>query len=155
MKSRTIVRSSLWTIIGVAIVAIGARAVTAAERKVQMKDLPPAVQKAVQAETQGTTLVGLSKETEKGKTFYEAETKQNGRTRDITFDTAGDIVSVEQQIALDEAPAPVRTTLTALGKVVLLETVTKGSTMYYEAQVEKNGKRSEVTVDANGKRIKA
>jgi uncharacterized membrane protein YkoI len=136
-------------------IAVSASAVSAAERKVQMKDLPPAVRTAVEAETQGTTLVGLSREKEHGRTVYEAETRQNGRTRDVTFDAAGRIVSVEQQIALDEAPAPVQAALRALGTVVLLETVTKGSTVYYEAQVEKKGRRSEVAVDANGKRIKA
>src|SRR5262245_1211628 len=152
MNTRGIGQRALWTLVGI---TIGVSVITAAERKIRMKDLPPAVQKAVQSETQGSTLVGLSKETENGKTFYEAETKQNGRTRDVTFDAAGTIVSVEQQIALEEAPAPVQTALTALGKVVLLETVTKGSTTYYEAQIDKKGKRSEVAVDANGKRIKA
>ena len=66
--------------------ALGA---VASEKAVKMKDLPPAVQKAVQEQTQGAELKGLAKEVEKGKTFYEAETMVNGRTRDLLFDDAG------------------------------------------------------------------
>jgi hypothetical protein len=37
---------------------------TAAEKKLHMKDLPPAVQKTVQEQTKGAEIKGLSKETE-------------------------------------------------------------------------------------------
>src|SRR5262245_13706456 len=151
VKSAHLARIVSSAIVGVAIVVSVA---DAAERKVRMKDLPAVVQKAVQAETQGLTLVGLTRETENGKIFYEAETKKDGRTRDILFDATGNVVSVEQQIALDEAPAPVKAAFSALGKVVLIETVTKGSIVTYEAQVVKNGKRSEVVVDGTGQRVK-
>ena len=43
-----------------------------AEKPLKMKDLPSAVQKAVQAQTKGAELKRLSKEVENGKTFYEA-----------------------------------------------------------------------------------
>ncbi len=38
-----------------------------AETKVELADLPPAVQKAVRAEAAHATLVGLTKEVENGK----------------------------------------------------------------------------------------
>jgi uncharacterized membrane protein YkoI len=135
-------------------VLLGAGRGAAAERKVQMKDLPPAVRTAVEAETKGATVKGLSREVEGGKTFYEAETVVNGKTRDLLFDAAGKLVEVEEELALDAAPAPVRTALSGRGKVLKLESVTKGSIVTYEAQVQKNGKKSEVALDADGKPVK-
>jgi len=45
------------------------------EKKIKRSDLPPAVEKAVEAQTQGVTIRGFSKEKENGQTFYEAELK--------------------------------------------------------------------------------
>ncbi len=125
-----------------------------AEQKVQMKDLPPAVQKAVQEHTKGLTVKGFAKEVEDGKTFYEAETTVNGHSKDFLFDTAGKLVEIEEEVSLDSVPAAVKTALEAEGKVLLVETVTKGKTVTYEGTVEKNGKKSEIPMDANGKKIK-
>jgi hypothetical protein len=44
-----------------------------AEKKIRMKDLPAAVQQAVKAQSAGATVKGFAKETENGKTSYEAE----------------------------------------------------------------------------------
>jgi len=119
-----------------------------------MKDLPPAVQKAVQDQTKGLTVKGLAKEVEDGKTFYEAETTVNGHSKDFLFDTTGKLVEIEEEVSLDSVPAAVKTALEAEGKVLLVETVTKGKTVTYEGTVEKNGKKSEIPMDANGKKIK-
>jgi uncharacterized membrane protein YkoI len=126
----------------------------ASEKKVQMKDLPLAVQKAVEAETKGATLKGLAKEVEKGQTFYEAETTVNGHTRDLLFDATGKLVEIEEELAMDNAPDAVKSALAGKGKVLKLESVKKGDTITYEAQVERNGKKSEVALDASGKPIK-
>src|SRR5207302_5672129 len=72
--------ASMAIIVSAAVVHLGA------DQKIQMKDLPPAVQKAIQDQTAGAQVKGLSKEVEGGKTFYEAETVVNGRTRDLLFD---------------------------------------------------------------------
>ena len=66
-----------------------------AETKVKMTDLPLAVQAAVKEQTKTATLVGLSKEKERGKTVYEVETKMNGKTRDLLIDATGAIVEIE------------------------------------------------------------
>src|SRR5437762_539742 len=88
-----------------AMIVSAAIAALRAEQKVQMKDLPPAVQKAIQDQTSGAQLKGLSKEVEGGKTFYEAETVVNGRTRDLLFDASGKVVEIEEQATIDEVPA--------------------------------------------------
>lgn len=128
-------------------------AAIAAEKPVKMKDLPAAVQKTVQEQIQGADLKGLSKEVENGKTFYEAETMRDGKSRDILMDTSGQIIEVEEATTLESVPAPVRTALQKVagkGKIVKVETVTKGGVVSYEAVVSKNGKKSEVALSADG-----
>ena len=74
-----------------------------------------------------------------------------GQLRDLLFDASGKLVETEEETPLSAVPPAVKTALEARGKVLKVETLTKGSTVTYEAQVEKNGKKSEVEVDANGK----
>jgi hypothetical protein len=132
-----------------------AAGLVAADKKVQMKDLPPAVQQAVrQEESKGAKIVGLAKETEAGKTMYEVETVISGHTRDLLFDPTGNLVETEEETPIAAVPAAVKTAFESRGKVLKLETLTKGTTVTYEAQVEKNGKKSEIVVDAAGRPVK-
>jgi uncharacterized membrane protein YkoI len=130
----------------------------AAEKKIQSKDLPPAVQKAVPAETKGAEIKGYNQETEKGKTFYEVETVLNGKSRDLLFDASGALVEVEEEVALDSIPSAAKAAIekrAASGKVDKVESVTKGQSVSYEAEItSKTGKRSEVAVKADGSPVK-
>jgi uncharacterized membrane protein YkoI len=125
----------------------------AGETSVKMKDLPPAVQKAVEEQTKGAQIKGLSKEVEKGKTMYEVETMLSGKARDLLFDAAGSLVSVEEPVAIDAIPAAAKTALEKIaagGKIKSVELVTKGQKVTYEAVIVKGSKRSEVEVAADG-----
>ena len=127
--------------------------VIGSEKKVKMEDLPPAVQKAAKEQIKTATLVGVTKEVEKGKTLYEIETKENGKARDLTLDSTGAVVTVEQEVDLDSIPAPAKAAIQkkAVGaKITKVETVTTGSQVFYEAIVTKNGKDSEVKFNADG-----
>jgi hypothetical protein len=50
-----------------------------ADKKINMKNLPPAVKATVEGESKGATVKGISSEKENGKTVYELETLVNGR----------------------------------------------------------------------------
>ena len=76
---------------------LAALASSAAEKRVQMKDLPPAVQKAVQEQSVGATIKGFTKESENGATTYEAEMIVNGHGKDVSFDPSGKVVAVEEE----------------------------------------------------------
>lgn len=127
------------------------------EKKVKMKDLPKAVQKTVQEQSKGATISGLSKEVERGKTYYEVELKVNGHGRDILIDPAGAVVEVEEEVAMASLPPAVKTAIEAKagkGKVVKVESVTKNNAIVaYEAQVNTAGKKSEIKVGPEGKSI--
>jgi uncharacterized membrane protein YkoI len=127
--------------------------VFAAETKLKVSDLPAAVQKTVTEQTKSATLIGVSKEVEKGKTLYEIETKANGLGRDLLVDKTGAIVEVEQEVAIDSIPAAARTAIqkkAAGGKITKVETLTQGTSVSYEAEVVKGGKTSEIGVNADG-----
>jgi hypothetical protein len=80
----------------------------AAEKKVKMADLPPAVQQAVKEQSRGATLRGLSTETENGKTTYEAQLTVNGHSRDVEFDADGKVLEVEDTVAMGSLSADVK-----------------------------------------------
>jgi predicted aspartyl protease len=134
---------------------LGAGIASAQEKKIKRSDLPPAVEKTVAAESSGATILGFSQEKENGKTFFEAEMRVNGHTKDILIDTTGAIVEVEEEVALDALAAEVKSGLTAKagqGKILKVESIKKHDRLVaYEAQVTTNGKKSEVQVGPDGK----
>ena len=135
-----------------------AATVFAGEKKVKMKDLPAPVRKTVEDLSKSSTIVGLAREVEDGKTLYEAETKVNGKTRDLTIDAEGKIVMTEDEVAIDSIPAAARAAIekeAAGGKITLVEKVTKGGDVKYEAAITpKSGKKKEVSFSADGAAVK-
>ena len=127
------------------------------ETRVKTKDLPKAVQQTVQAQSRGATLRGLSKEVENGATIYEAEFKVNGHNRDVSIDVNGNVVEIEEEVALSSLPPAVKATIeknAGKGKITTVEAVTKNNSLVaYEAHVKAAGKRSEIKVDPDGKLI--
>jgi len=141
-----------------ALVAVGlllAGTASAQEKKIKRSDLPPAVEKTVAAQSEGATIRGFSREKEKGQTLYEVELTVNGHSKDVLMAADGSIVEVEEQVAPDSLSAEVKAGLQAKagkGKIVKVESLTKkGKLVAYEAQVETNGKKSEVQVGPDGK----
>ncbi len=128
-----------------------------ASKMLDVKQLPPAVQKTVQEQTKGATIRGLSKEIEKGKTQYELETMVNGRSRDLLIDPAGKVLEGEEEVDIATLPAGVQAEIKKSlgeGEVLKLESVTKdGALTGYEASVEKAGKKSSVAMSPDGKAL--
>ena len=131
-----------------------ASGVSAAEKRVKMESLPPAVQKTVQEQSKGGTIRGLAEEIEGGKTFYEAELKINGHNKDLLIDPNGAVVEVEEEVALDSLSAAVKDAIqkrAAKGKIVIVESVSKNDSLVaYEAKIKTAGKTSEITVKPDG-----
>jgi uncharacterized membrane protein YkoI len=129
--------------------------VWAAESKVKLTDLPAAVQNTVKAQTKGAEIVEISREAEKGKTTYEVESTVNGKSRDLTIDSGGNLISIEEETTLDSIPAPAREAILKkvgpTGKIRKVEIVTEGSAVSYEVSyVSKSGKKAEAGVNADG-----
>jgi hypothetical protein len=142
----------------VALVASGlllAGTASAQEKKIKRSDLPPAVEKTVAVQSAGATIRGFSTEKEKGQILYEVEMTVNGHSKDISMAADGSIVEIEEQVALDSLSSEIKAGLQAKagkGKILKVESLTKKDKLVaYEAQVETNGKKSEVQVGPDGK----
>jgi uncharacterized membrane protein YkoI len=125
------------------------------EKHIKRSDLPAAVQKTSDEQSKGATVRGYAKEREEGKLEYEVELTVGGHSKDVTIDPAGNVLEVEEQVALEALPAAVRDGLqkkAGNGKITKVETITKhGTLVAYEAQVLAGGKKSEVQVGPGGK----
>ena len=125
------------------------------EKKIKRSDLPPAVEKTVAAQSAGATIRGFSTEKEKGQTIYEVELTVGGHSKDISMADDGSIVEIEEQVAMDSLSAEVKAGLQSkagMGKILKVESLTKKNKLVaYEAQVDTNGKKSEVQVGPDGK----
>jgi hypothetical protein len=144
---------------GFLLIVLGAVSlVSAQERKLERKDLPSAVQASVDHESAGATIKGFSTERENGIRTYEAEMMVDGHSKDISFDAAGNVLEIEEQVTFDSLPASVRSSLTNLagtGKVTKVESLTKkGRLVAYEAVVTTGTKHREVQVGPNGEKLK-
>jgi predicted aspartyl protease len=140
-------------------VAMMLSAVTwASEVAIKMKDLPPAVRKTVEEQSKGATLRGLSKEVEAGKTYYEAELKVDGHSKDVLIDPAGTVVEIEEETALDSVPEPARVSIereAGKRRIVSVESVTTNNKIVaYEAKVQDTGKTFEIKVSLDGTLMK-
>ena len=124
------------------------------EKKIAASALPPAVRKAAAEESKGAIVLGYSKETEKGKTYYELEMKRDGLSENILMDSTGAVTEIEKEVPTDSLPSAVREGLQKAageGKIVKVESLTKhGALVAYEAQVRKGSKTSEVQVGPDG-----
>lgn len=144
-------------LISCAAILILANSAASQERRVTPSELPPAVQKTAAEQSKGATVRGYSSELENGQREYEVEMTFNGHSRDVTIAANGKILEVEEQIAWHDLPAAVRDGLEHMagsGRIMKVESLTKkGKLVAYEAQVHKPGKRWEIQVGPDGKKL--
>jgi hypothetical protein len=128
------------------------------EKSLALKDLPPAVQKTIQAEVKGGEIKNIGKETEDGVAQYEVETVVNGKHRDLNVDTKGKLLLVEEETSIDSIPAAAKAAILKKvgdGKLGMVENFMRGGeTMYEAAYTTKAGKKHEVLVKADGTETK-
>src|SRR5207245_1806439 len=95
-------------------------------------------------------------EKERGKTFYEAETRLNGRGRDLRIDPAGHVVEIEEEVDMTRVPDAVRTAIkkrTAGGTVTKIESLARRDQRIYAYEVEAKmgGKRRSFKISPRGR----
>ncbi len=126
----------------------------AQEKKLERAQLPPAVQKTVDAQSAGATVKGFSTEVENGKRLYEAEMMVKGHSRDIEMDASGNLTEVEEEVSASALPTDVKSAIAkkaGAGQVTKVESLTKhGKLVAYEAAINTGGRHSEVQVGPDG-----
>lgn len=139
--------------IGCVILVAGLPA-SSSEKTLRVEDLPPAVQRAVHEVSRGATLRAVTMERDEGKLTYEAALDVNGHGKDVSIDAAGAILEIEEEIALEGLPAPVKDAIqkaAPAGTILKVESITRGDAVVaYEAKIRKGGKKSEIRVKPDG-----
>ena len=127
----------------------------AQEKKLTKEQLPAAVQKTADEQSKGATVRGYSTEKEGGKTIYEVQLSVNGKNRDVSIDSAGVVIEVEDTVDFASLPDAVQAGLkkrAGAGKILTVEALTKKDKLVaYEAVVETAGKKKEVQIGPDGK----
>ena len=125
------------------------------EKHIKKSDLPPAVQKTAEEQSEGAKVRGYTQETENGKLEYEVEMTVNGHSKDVSIDPSGNVLEVEEGVTLSGLSAAVREGLqrkAGAGKITRVESITKqGKLVAYEAHILTGTKKSEVQVGPDGK----
>ena len=82
----------------------------------------------------------------------------NGRSRDVSINTRGNILEVEEQVDFASLPDTVHSSITkaaGAGTVIKVESLTKKDKLVaYEAVIKTGNKNHEVQVGPNGERLK-
>jgi hypothetical protein len=120
----------------------------------QIGQLPPAVQKAIQMQATASGKVGeITRDDNGGSVNYVVEITKGAQTRDYTFDEAGTLVGME--MALQELPPEVQKTIQAQvvqGTIESIEKTIDGTFVSYDVDWKsKTGKDHSFTVLENGK----
>jgi hypothetical protein len=129
----------------------------AAETKINKSDLPAAVQRTAEEQSQGATVRGYSKDREDGKLEYEVQMTSDGHSKDVTIAPNGQLMEIEEEVSLDALPAAAKSGLQARagkGQITKVESLTKhGALVAYEAQVQTGKKHSEIQVGPGGEKL--
>ncbi len=128
----------------------------AAEMKLAKKDVPAPVLEAFAKTYPNAKALAFAKETEKGKTYFEIESRDGEVARDLQFAADGTIVEVEETVKESELPATVIAAVKAMGPGVSIrkaEKVTKGSVVTYSLALT-GAKVKEVELNATGTPVK-
>lgn len=133
------------------------------EEKVPLDKLPKPILEAVKKRFPKAEIVGAEKETDKGKTEYEVEIKENGKKVDVMLTPEGTITLIEKEIAAKDLPKAVATALEGKYPKATFKVVEeviqvkegKESLGYYEVLLVTAEKKTlEVEVTADGKVLK-
>ena len=143
-------------LIVVSVISVTA-SIEAQEKKIKRSDLPAAVEKTVAEQSKGATIKGFATEVEDGKKIYEAEMIVNGHGKDISIDEKGNVIEIEEEVAIGSLPPTVKDSLmkaAGKGNIEKVESLTKqGKIVAYEAVVKTGTKRSEIQVGPDGKKL--
>jgi uncharacterized membrane protein YkoI len=126
------------------------------EERIKRASVPTSVLSAFEKSYPKAIVRGYSREDEGGKTVYEIESRDRGVNRDVSYDSDGNIVSIEESIQYAELPEPVRDTISRdypKGKVIKSERLLKDSTTQFEVVVKSGKHTVELVYDSEGRSV--
>jgi uncharacterized membrane protein YkoI len=127
---------------------------TLLDEEVFLPELPPAVQRAIQAHSTGATLHEIDRSVIDGEISYDVEIERNSVSRDFTVDANG--VLLREQVFIGELPPAVRQTIekeAGTATVGDIDRATDDGEVKFDVELTQAGKTRSLTVGADGKII--
>jgi hypothetical protein len=113
-------------------------------KKIERSELPAAVEKALQSQSQGASIKRMSLENNHGQIYYEAKMKVDGHSKEVLINPDGDVLMVKEQVPVNSIPPEVKAGLKAkagffgfAGRIDKVESITRNGRLEgYEARVD-------------------
>ncbi len=124
------------------------------EEEVFLSELPEALQAAIRKETAGKPVDEITRNFDDDEISYDVDIVANQKTRTLTFDKDGALVSRQEDVALSEVPAAAQKqiqTFAAKGKVLTIQKVTETNTDSFDVDIRQDGKVKSYSIMADGK----
>ncbi len=84
-----------WMLVGLLVIPVAAWSAEKHEERLSLDQVPPAVKITIEKETEGAKLGEIEKETEHGRTFYEAEYTKDGHSSFVHVAENGTVLKRE------------------------------------------------------------
>lgn len=123
----------------------------AADKALQLKDLPPAARTSAEEVVGDATVLGVRALAQAGRKVFVVESVVDGRRLEVKVDDHGRVHEVREELALAAVPAAPRAALEREGTVREVRSVTRKGGITYEGQVESGGRLRPVVVGSDGK----
>ena len=123
------------------------------KKDLDLDKIPAKAAEAIRAAA-GNEKVTIKAEKEEGTEAFEAKWSAGGHQQEITVTAEGVVISREEVIPLESAPAPVQAAVREIAKdnpLVAIEKVTEKEGVIYEAGFKSAEGKLEVKFDADGK----
>src|SRR6266436_4640881 len=124
----------------------------AQEKKITAKDVPAAVMSAFKTAYPNATIRGYAREKEKGKVFYEIESREGTTTRDVLYNPDGTVAEIEESLAASDLPAEVQQAMKEKypkAAITKAESTTAGDKLSYEIVATQGKKRVTIEFDSS------
>jgi hypothetical protein len=126
------------------------------ETKITLKDIPAAVLSAFHKSYPKAEIKGVAKETEKGGTYFEIESVDEGISRDLLYLADGTVAEIEEAVDPANLPAPVKAAVAnkyPKGKIVKAEKTMRDALTTYDLRIVSGKMNVNLVVTPDGKLI--
>ena len=125
------------------------------EEAISMDKLPAAVKKSLASYAKDSEVKKVELGDQDGTEVYEFDIEQGSTKFELTLSQKGKFMGKEQEIQLSDMPSAAQAALKAKAGTDKLSSFEKAEdqkhAITYEGVIEKDGKKTEVAVDENGK----
>jgi hypothetical protein len=123
------------------------------EADIPVDDLPPAIRDAALERLPGATITGAERELNIAGSGWEVKLVHEGRAWELVMDDDANLLETEEELARDEAPAPILAAADAAitgGTFKSVERIERGAEVEYHVKKMRDGASYKIVLDDAG-----